>query len=127
MAKFEVVALANVVLPVNALMPLNVLLLESKVEEAAVPVNAARQVPLMEMQPALRLMPFAAVVVAPLMVSTEPLFPIVVLPFLSIAKTVVVAKAEVEEEMARRGAVLPAKTRYRELSIRRRRADTGLC
>ena len=41
-------------------------------------------------------------------VKTEPLFPIVVLPFWSIRKAVVVENPEVEDETVKRGVVAPA-------------------
>jgi len=50
-------------------------------------------VPFTEKQPERMLMPFTADVVAPLMVRTEPILPIVVLPLASTLKTVVVALA----------------------------------
>ena len=64
-----------------------------------------RQLPPIAKQPLLILIPFAAVVVAPAIVRTEPLPPIVVLPLLSMLKTVVVTDA-VDDDMLK-SAVVP--------------------
>ena len=102
MAKEVVVAVVRVVAALKVLEPLHVLLLLS----SEVPLT--RQVPETAKQPVVMLRPFDAVVVAPLMVRTEPLPPMVVLPLLSILKTVVVANAAEDEETLKSCVALPA-------------------
>ena len=93
--------------PLPTMMPERVVEPVPPFATASVPAKeeSERQLPPTAKHPAVRLIPLLAVVVAPLMERADPLLPIVVLPFWSIAKTVVVADA-VEVEIERSGIAL---------------------